>query len=109
MFFKRIAVKNEMKRLRKQASKMPESKEKSKIEDQAQELFAFQWALKIVLNAAFGITSVPYSRYANINIAEAITSCGRHTVKEGEKFVNELLNNPNDKLKKIFEQIKNGN
>ena len=105
MFFKRIAVKDEMKRLRTMASKMPQSKERKKIEDQAQELFAFQLSLKIVLNAAFGITSVPYSRYANLNIAEAITSCGRHTIKQGEKFVNELFNNPNDELQKIFETI----
>lgn len=105
VFFKRVAVKSEMKKLRKMASKMPESMEKEKINDRAQEKFAFQWALKIVLNAAFGITSVPYSRYANLNIAEAITSCGRHTIKQGEKFVNELFNNPNNELKEIFEAL----
>lgn len=105
MFYKRIAVKDEMNRLRTMASKMPESQEKYKLKNKAQELFAFQWALKIVLNAAFGITSVPYSRYSNLNIAEAITSCGRNTVKQGERFVNELFNNPNDRLKEIFETI----
>jgi len=56
--------------------------------------FSFQWALKILLNAVFGATSVPYSRYFNIDIAEAITSCGRHTIKSGENYTNEVLNTP---------------
>jgi len=63
-------------------------------EDKKNELFSLQWALKIFLNAIFGITAVPYSRYFNKNISEAITSCGRHTIKQGERFVNDLLNNP---------------
>jgi len=109
MFFKRVAVKDKMKHLRKIASKIPISLERKKIEDQAQNLYSYQLALKIVLNAAFGITSVPYSRYANINIAEAITSCGRHTIKRGEYFINFLLNNINNnkELNNILRNIKN--
>jgi hypothetical protein len=59
-----------------------------------------------MLNAAFGITSVPFSRYFNTSISEAITSCGRQTVKAGEIFVNNLFNNPNDDLLKIISNIK---
>jgi DNA polymerase elongation subunit (family B) len=78
--------------MKKQISKLVGStRKKEKLEERSQQLFNLQWALKIVLNAAFGILAVPYSRYFNTNIAEAITSCGRHTIKSGEKFVNQLL------------------
>ena len=70
---------------------MPDGPEKKEMLEEAQELFSYQWALKIWLNAVFGILAVPYSRYFNTNIAEAITSCGRHTIKQGQKFVNEYF------------------
>jgi len=57
-----------------------------------QRYHTFQWALKILLNATFGITAVPYSRYFNVDIAEAITSCGRYTIKSGERYTNEYMN-----------------
>jgi DNA polymerase elongation subunit (family B) len=63
---------------------------------------SLQLALKIMMNAFFGILSVPYSRYFNVYIAEAITSCGRHTIKSGEKFCNELLNDPTEELLDVF-------
>lgn len=66
---------------------------------------SYQWALKIVLNSMYGVTAVPYSRFFNIDIAEAIVSCGRYTIKSGEKFANELLNNPDDELKEILLEI----
>lgn len=98
-FFKRKKIKQEMLKLK---SNMITKEEKIKVD----QLYNTQWALKIWLNAVFGVTAVPFSRYFNINIAEAITSCGRHTIKQGERFVNELLNNPNDELKKIIEDLK---
>lgn len=58
------------------------------------EMYALQWALKIFLNAIFGITAVPYSRYFNRHISEAITSCARNTIRQGEKFVNDIMNDP---------------
>lgn len=91
IFYKRKEVKGKMKELRGKAAKLPDSQEKKKTEDRAKELFSLQWAIKILLNAVYGITAVPYSRYFNKNIAEAITSCGRHTIKMGEKFVNEFF------------------
>ena len=105
IFFKRKEVKQQMKVLRKEASTMNEGKDKRKKLERAQELFNLQWALKILLNAVFGVTSVPYSRYFNTNIAEAITSCGRYTIKQGQKFTNGLLNNPDDRLKEILLKI----
>ena len=97
MFVKRKEIKINMKSLYDDKSKA----------DEVKRLFAFQWALKILLNSMFGIMAVPYSRYFQINIAEAITSCGRHNVKQGEKFVNEILNNKNNKnLNKILDEIK---
>ncbi len=105
IFFKRKEVKQQMKDLRKEASKIKDKKEKSEKLERAQELFNFQWALKILLNAVFGVTSVPYSRYFNTNIAEAITSCGRYTIKQGQKFTNNLLNNPDNRLIDILNKI----
>ena len=105
IFFKRKEVKQQMKDLRKNASTTKNKKEKEQKLERAQELFNFQWALKILLNAVFGVTSVPYSRYFNTNIAEAITSCGRYTIKQGQKFTNTLLNNPDERLKEILLEI----
>jgi len=53
---------------------------------------AVQLCLKILLNSMFGCTAVPYSRYFNTNISEAITSCGRYTVKSGERYANKYMN-----------------
>lgn len=91
VFFKRKEVKGKMKDVRMKASQNSNPKEKEKLNIRGDELFSLQWALKIFLNAVFGITAVPYSRYFNTNIAEAITSCGRHTIKQGEKFVNQFF------------------
>ena len=97
IYAKRKEVKKEMREIKKAT---PDS-------ERIQQLFSLQWAIKIVLNAMFGILAVPYSRYFNINIAEAITSCGRHTIKEGERFTNELLNDilQNDELVNIIKNI----
>ena len=91
VFFKRKEVKGRMRKMRDEASEMPDGPEKKEMLEEAQELFSYQWALKIWLNAVVGILAVPYSRYFNTNIAEAITSCGRHTIKQGQKFVNEYF------------------
>jgi DNA polymerase elongation subunit (family B) len=107
VFNKRRKVKAKMKDLKTQAIDK-EGDEKQEMLDRAQELFALQWSLKILLNAMFGITSVPYSRYFNVNIAEAITSCGRWSIKAGEQFCNELLSNPTsyEPMKSFLEKYK---
>ncbi len=84
IFYKRREVKNMMKEMRKRVVEKGDE-----FDIKAKELFSLQWAIKILLNAMFGILAVPYSRYFNVNIAEAITSCGRHTITQGENFVNE--------------------
>ena len=65
-------------------------------------------AYKILLNSMYGITSVPYSRYFCLDMAKAITSCARHTIKQGEKYVNELLNDEieNQDLVNIINELK---
>lgn len=95
VYNKRLAVKEEIKKLKTTAIPNLKGKEKQRAKERAEELFSLQWAIKIILNAVFGVTSVPYSRYFNVNIAEAITSCGRHTIKQGEKFVNEFFEKDN--------------
>jgi DNA polymerase elongation subunit (family B) len=91
IFYKRKDIKDHMKILRNSAAKMEKCPEQSQKLERANELFSLQWAVKILLNAMFGITAVPYSRYFNTNIAEAITSCGRHTILQSEKFINEYF------------------
>jgi len=59
-----------------------------------------------MLNSMYGATAVPYSRWYNKSLSEAVTSCARNTIKMGVQYVNELLNNPNDKLLKVLEEIK---
>ncbi len=67
---------------------------------------ALQWALKVLVNSLFGICSVPYSRWGNIHVAEAITSSGRWAIQSSERFVDDLLNDPTDDLIKIVDEIK---
>ena len=74
--------------------------------DEKERLKAFQLALKILINAVFGILAVPYSRYYNTNMAEAITSCGRHTIKSGERFCNEIMNEPDEGLLNVLRKLK---
>jgi len=66
---------------------------------------SLQLALKVILNAAYGVTAVPYSRYFNTNIAEAVCSCGRLSVKSGERFTNKLLDHPNRDLMSIIDKF----
>ncbi len=87
IFAKRKEVKGMMIDLKKQLA----TKKDKDMEEKANQYFDLQWALKILLNAMFGVTAVPYSRYFNTNISEAITSCGRQTIKAGEKYVNNFL------------------
>jgi DNA polymerase elongation subunit (family B) len=93
IFYKRKEVKGNSKKLANEAVILDDSNpEKASKLERSKELYSLQWAIKILLNAMFGITAVPYSRYFNTNIAEAITSCGRHTILQSEIFVNEWFN-----------------
>jgi DNA polymerase elongation subunit (family B) len=105
VFFKRKEVNRLKKQIEMEANKLPDSIEKKNKLDRASELDSLQWALKIFLNAFFGIMAVPYSRYFNVNIAEAITSGGRHTIKQGQKFCNEILNNPSEDLINVVREF----
>lgn len=102
MFLKRKEVKRKMFKLSMENEKLKDENIKNKIK----QLFAFQWAIKIIINGIYGILSVPYSRYFNVDIAEAVTTCGKLNVLKGQEFANDLLNNPNDYLKNIINEIK---
>jgi len=94
MFLKRKEIKNKMK------------KETDK--NEIKKKHTFQWALKILLNSMYGITAVPYSRYFNTDIAEAIAACAKHSIKQGEKYTNDLLNSPEkyDKMTNILNELR---
>lgn len=78
---------------------------------QADKHHALQLALKIIINSAYGVTGVPYSRYFNVNVAEAVTSCGRKAIIDGEKFVNRYFQDniwQNDEVMEILDVLKDG-
>jgi len=100
LFSERKNAKNEMIKLKKSLTVLRDDDVKI-VKEKIAQLNAKQLAIKVLLNALFGILAVPYSRYFNVNIAEAITSCGRQTIKAGEAIANELLNNP-----EIYEPMK---
>ncbi len=104
VFFKRKEVKGKRYEYGMKANES-EGSEKAKYKERERELDSLQLALKIMMNAFFGILSVPYSRYFNVYIAEAITAGGRHTILSGQKFCNELLNNPNSALQDILTDL----
>ncbi len=95
-----------LKKKYKQLSIDTEGAESKKYKEMSQNRHVLQWAIKILINSMFGIMGVPYSRYFNPHMAEAITSCGRHTIKQGRVYVNELLNDPNQEILNIIDEIK---
>lgn len=84
-------------KVKRKINELEDKNEFQKFKDMSQ-------AIKIFLNSVYGVTSVVYSRYFNIHMAEAITAAARHTIIEGGKYVNEMLNS--DDLNDIIEEIK---
>ncbi len=106
-FFKRKEVKG-MRDKHGHLANETEGDEQQMHKEREKEFDSLQNALKIMMNAFFGILSVPYSRYFNVHMAEAITFCGRHTILRGQDFCNELLNDPSEELQSILEEIGEG-
>jgi DNA polymerase elongation subunit (family B) len=105
LFNRRVIVRAEETKMKKSLPQL-RGDNLTKVKEKINQHHALQGALKVILNAIFGITAVPYSRYFNKNISEAITSCGRQTRALGEKAVNELLNEPNKEILDIVASIK---
>ncbi len=100
---KQNGLKGEYKRKAKSCDTQQEKREWM---EKSNNKHALQWAIKIIINSFFGVTGVPYSRYFNVNISEAITSAARHTIQMGEVFVDDLLNSPDKGLLDIVHEIK---
>jgi DNA polymerase elongation subunit (family B) len=98
---KQKGLKNKYKQL-----SIDDPKNTVKWKEMSQNRHTLQWAIKILINSAYGILAVPYCRMFNPHIAEAVTSSARHTIKQGQVFVNDLLNNPNDEIESILNEIK---
>jgi len=103
-FEERVKQKGLKAKYKKMASEDPKNKEKWT--EMSQNRHVLQWAIKILINSMYGIMAVPYSRYFNVHMAEAVTSCGRHTIQKCEKYTDDLLNSPNEKLLNIIKEIK---
>jgi len=102
VFFKRKEVKG-MRDKHGHLANETKDKEQQEHKEREKEFDSLQLALKIMMNAFFGILSVPYSRYFNVHIAEAITYGGRHTILRGQDFCNDLLNDPTKDLIDLFD------
>lgn len=65
-----------------------------KTKEKIEEYDTLNLALKVgVLNSLYGALSTPYFRLYNLRIAEAITACGRHILKDSARYINDYLNN----------------
>jgi len=104
IFYKRVEVKKKMIKLKQKVSEL-KGKDLERTKEKIARYNGLQNALKIILNSMYGILAVPFSRYFNTNIAEAIVSCGRQTIKASEKYVNVLLNKPNKAIVDILHNI----
>jgi len=104
MFYKRVEVKKKMIKMKKS---LPELKGKDfeRTKEKIARYQGLQNALKIILNSTYGILAVPFSRYFNTNIAEAIVSCGRQTIKASERYVNQLYNKPSKALLDVLNNM----
>lgn len=104
VFSKRAEVRSRIRSMKKALPELRNS-DLEKSEEKIKQFNSLQLALKVILNAVYGILAVPYSRYFNTNIAEAVCSCGRLSVKTGEKFTNKILNSPSSDLISIIDKF----
>jgi DNA polymerase elongation subunit (family B) len=88
---KKLEASRELERLRSSGASEEEVAPQKELKDR---LHLMQLSLKLIINSIYGALAVPYYRGYNINIATAITSVGRHTVIEGERYCNEIMNDP---------------
>lgn len=119
VFNKRVEYKNKMKATGKERDKVKEKLDKKwtkELESEFERLDilyerykSLQVALKLVINATYGAIAVPYFRMYRLSTAEAICAAGRHSIKNGEMFANEILSTPSlsKELATILEEIKN--
>lgn len=97
IFYKRVEYKNLMKE---------EKKKNNGDKDLINKLDIFQYAMKILINSAYGVFSSVHFRYFNIDLAEAITVTGQNIIGKTNdsvnKYLNEYLGNEIDKDYIIF-------
>jgi DNA polymerase elongation subunit (family B) len=105
LFVKRAEIKGRMLRIKESLSAL-RGDDLTKANNKRGQLDSMQDAIKLILNSMYGGIATPYSRYFNKNIAEAVVSCGRYTIRQGEKFVNDLMNNPSADLMIVLEEMR---
>ena len=105
LFWRRVEMKDKMKRTKGTLAEL-RGDNLSKAKEKVAQYNNLQNAYKTMLNSMYGALATPYSRWYNKNIAEAITSCGRHTIHMGVQFVNEILNEPNERMLEVLNDIR---
>jgi DNA polymerase elongation subunit (family B) len=72
--------------------KMLELKKAGHPDSEVNALDVEQLAFKIALNSFYGICALPYFKYYDSRIAEAVTSTGQLVIKSAMKYLNEIMN-----------------
>lgn len=73
-------------------NRMKEEKKRGGDEDLIKRLDIFQYAMKILINSAYGVFASVFFRYYNLDLAEAITLTGQSIIKTTNNNINDYLN-----------------
>jgi DNA polymerase elongation subunit (family B) len=110
LFYKRVEVREKQKEIGKLRDQITdkESKEFQELSDKVNQMKNLQMAIKVCLNGTYGALSVPYFRLFEPEIPKAITAGGRWSILNGERFINEIGNDPSrsPKLMSILAELK---
>lgn len=71
---------------------MLELKKAGRPESEVNALDVEQLAYKIAMNSFYGITALPYFKYYDPRLAEAVTSTGQLVIQSAMKYLNEIMN-----------------
>ena len=92
MFTERAKYKKMELAAKKEAEKTEDKAKKELLKKQAASYKAFQMALKVTLNSAYGSIGNMYFRYFDIRIAEAVTLTGQLSIRWIQQEINKYFN-----------------
>ena len=92
MFNERARYKKMELTCKKKAEKTDDKALKAKLKAEASSYKAFQMALKVTLNSAYGSIGNMYFRYFDVRIAEAVTLTGQLSIRWIQQEINKYFN-----------------
>jgi DNA polymerase elongation subunit (family B) len=87
-----LLVSNVFAKRKEYKNMMKEEKKRGGDEDLIKRLDIFQYAMKILINSAYGVFASVFFRYYNLDLAEAITLTGQDIIKSTNNNINNYLN-----------------